>query len=277
MKQFKVGVQLYSVRDDLNKNFFGTLRKIRDIGYEYVEFAGYYGHTAEELKDMLDELGLKCISTHTGFEPFETEDDEGFRFLRTLGVKYIVIPWANGDNLPPNAGWPDYLARVKKVADKAAAFGMEILYHNHDFEFIKLGGEIRYDVMMRDFKGIANPQPDVCWINYGGYDPAEYIRKYGDRINIVHLKDFNCRNLAAGPVYALIDKDGNPVKPKSHADAGFEFAPLGQGRNNFAEILKACDEIGAEYLIVEQDGSPDIPLLEAVEISRKYLRDSFGI
>ncbi|MBR5767288.1 MAG: sugar phosphate isomerase/epimerase [Clostridia bacterium] len=277
MKQFKVGVQLYSVRNDLDKNFFGTLRKIRDMGYEYVEFAGYYGHSAEELKDMLDELGLKSISTHSGFEAFETEDSAPFEFLKTIGIKYIVIPWANGDNLPPNAAWTDYLGRVKKVAERAAKYGMEILYHNHDFEFIDAGGEVRYDVMMRDFKGYVNPQPDVCWINYGGYDPAAYIRKYGDRINVVHLKDFNCRNLAAGPVYALIDKDGKAVKPQSQADAGFEFAPLGRGRNDFAKIIKACDEIGAEYLIVEQDGSPDIPTIEAIEISRGYLKDTFGI
>ncbi|MBQ4065288.1 MAG: sugar phosphate isomerase/epimerase, partial [Clostridia bacterium] len=192
MKQFKIGIQLYSVRDDLAADFEGALRKVKEMGYEYVEFAGYFaGKTGEEIKALLDEIGLKSVSAHQNLDLFVNDPEGGFAFYKAYGVKYIVIPWYDKTKLPGNPEWEETKALFKKVADEAKEYGFEILYHNHDFEFETYEDRYLYDIMFEELKGYVDPQPDVCWLKYGGVEPAEYLRKYGDRINVVHLKDFH--------------------------------------------------------------------------------------
>lgn len=274
----KVGIQLYSLRDALAADFEGTLKKVAEIGYEYVELYGYYSdYCGKEIKNLLDRYGLKSVSVHQGPDFFENRGKDGFDFLKEFGVHYVVIPWYNKNELPGSDKWEDTKKRLISLSESARENGMEVLYHNHDFEFLKVGGECKYDIMFRELDGFINPQPDVCWVNYGGQNPAEYIRKYGDRINVVHLKDFNCSKLATGPVYSLVDKNGNAVKPASQEESEFYFTPLGQGRNDFDAIISACHDIGAEYVIVEQDSYKDIDPFDAVKISRDYLRDRFGL
>ncbi len=278
MKQFKIGIQLYSVRDDLAADFEGTLRKVKEMGYEYVEFAGYFaGKSGEEIKALLDEIGLKSISAHQGLEMFANDAKAGFDFYKAYGVKYIVIPWYDKAKLPGNPEWEETKALFKKVADEAKEYGFEILYHNHDFEFETYEDRYLYDIMFEELKGYVDPQPDVCWLKYGGVEPAEYLRKYGDRINVVHLKDFHATTLKNGPAYALIDENGNEIEAEGGSANDFKLMPLGQGRNDFPAILAACEDIDADLLIVEQDNFTDITPFEGMAASRKYLKDTFGL
>ncbi len=279
MKKFGVGVQLFSVKNAMAEDFDGTLQKIKDMGYEYVEFAGYFGRTAEEIKAILDRLGLKCISVHQGLDFFDGDAQKGIDYLKTFGVKYSVIPWYGKNMLAGSDKWEESVARFNKVADALHANGMVLGYHNHDFEFEKHDGKYLHDYI---FEAVPAdrivPELDTCWVHYAGINPADKIREFAGRVQIVHLKDFVCKNLGAGPVYDLIDKDGKAMKAPSREDNGFEFCPLGMGRQNFAEILEACEESGTEYVIVEQDKTyGGMSELEAVEISRKYLRDNFGL
>jgi len=279
MKKFGVGVQLYSVKNAMAEDFEGTLQKIKDMGYEYVEFAGYFGRTAEEIKAILDRLGLKCISVHQGLEFFDDDAQKGIDYLKTFGVKYSVIPWYGKEMLAGTDKWEESVARFNKVADALHANGMFLGYHNHDFEFEKYDGKYLHDYI---FEAVPAdrivPELDTCWVHYAGINPADKIREFTGRVQIVHLKDFVCKNLGSGPVYDLIDKDGKAMKAPSREDNGFEFCPLGHGRQDFAEILKACEECGTEYVIVEQDRTYNgMTELEAVEISRKFLRDNFGL
>lgn len=278
MKHFHVGVQMFSLREDLAKDFEGTLRKTKEIGYDYVEFAGYYGgKTGEEIRTLLDKIGLKSISVHQSIDTFLKKGQEAIDFFKAFGVKYIVIPAYDSSRLADSEHWEETKAAFKQVGELCRANGMELLYHNHDFELRPYGDSRVYDVMFAETIGFMNPQPDTCWLNYGGVDPCLYLRRYGERINVVHLKDFECTKLAAGPVYALIDENGNAIKKGSREDTGFRFMPLGQGRNDFKAILEACDEIDAENLIVEQDSFFDITPFEAVAASRAYLKTTFGI
>ena len=120
------------------------------------------------------------------------------------------------------------------------------------------------------------PQVDTCWVHYAGYDPAEYILKYKDRVDVVHLKDFTCKNLAGGPAYALIDGDGKPIEKPSREDNEFKFMPLGMGRQDFKAILEAADKASTQTVFVVQYQSLDTPPMEAAAISLKYLLDTFG-
>ena len=279
MKNFKVGIQLYGVKNAMQKDFEGTLRAIKDMGYEYVEFAGYYGKSAEEIKALLDELGLSCVSVHQNLDLFKENAQAGVDFLKTLGVKYVVIPWYDKSALAGTEKWESTVLLFNKMADLFHENDMMLGYHNHDFEFKKFEGKYLHDYI---FEAVPTdkivPELDTCWVHYAGLDPADKIRDFAGRVEIVHLKDFNCKKLAGGPAYALIDADGNPIDAPSHEDNEFCFAPLGCGRQDFAKILAACEESGTEIVIVEQDAVYNgMTELEAAKISRDYLKNTFGI
>ena len=279
MKKFKVGIQLFGVRGSMANDFEGTLKALSEMDYEYVEFAGYYDKSAEEIKKTLDKYSLKCISVHQGLDFYDEDADKAAEFLKTFGVKYSVIPWYKSELLAGSNEWESTRERFVKVAKVLKAHGMRLGYHNHDFEFEKHEGKYLHDYIFDEIsEDLIYPELDTCWVHYAGIEPASKIREFTGRVDIVHLKDFVCKNLGAGPVYDLIDKDGKAMKAASREENGFEFCPLGMGRQDFASILAACEECGTEYVVVEQDKTyGGMTELEAVEISRKYLRDTFGL
>jgi len=273
MNDLKVGLQLYSIRDAMAEDMDNALRKVKEIGYDYVEFAGYFGHSAEEVKAMLDKYDLKCISVHQTYDVFLKNEEKEIEFLKAIGAKYCAIPWMGLENHKGSSDYDQTIADITKVATALKENGIQMLYHNHDFEFNKYEGKFLLDWFYESFTpDLMQTQIDTCWVHYAGYDPAEYIRKYSGRSPIVHLKDFVCTKLGAGPVYALIDSTGNEQKKPSKEETGFEFRPLGRGIQNFSEILNAAKEAGTQYVIVEQDDSYDADSIENAKLSREYLK-----
>lgn len=273
MKDFKVGLQLYSVREDMEKDMDETLRKVKEMGYDYVEFAGFYGKTASEVKAILDKYGLTAISVHQGFESYFEKGQQEIDYLKEIGVKYCAIPWYDAGKLKGTDGWDETVEKFTKYGEALKASGIQLMYHNHDFEFKKYEGKFLldwiYDTIPAD---LLMPQIDTCWVHYAGCNPAEYIEKYAGRTKVLHLKDFVCKKLGGGPVYALIDNDGGEAKQASQADNGFEFRPVGSGIQDFRAILESAEKAGIDYVIVEQDGHPERSALEDAKISRDYLK-----
>ena len=278
MKKFNVGLQLYSVKNAMAKDFYGTLRAVRDMGYEYVEFAGYFDKSVEEIKAALDELGLKCISVHQGLDFYNDDPDAAIKFLKTFGVKYSVIPWYSLDNLYGSPSWNETVARFNNIAKLLKDNGMMLGYHNHDFEFSVADGKYIEEYIFESVpEDSIVPELDTCWVRYAGCSPVEMIEKYKGRVTLVHLKDFTCKQLAAGPTYDLIGTDGKEIHSK-RSDNAFEFRPLGCGMQDFGPILEACERCGTETVIVEQDApSMGLDELESVRKSREFLREKFGI
>ena len=278
MKKFNVGLQLYGVRNAMSRDFEGTLRAVRDMGYEYVEFAGYHGKSAEEIKALLDELSLKCISVHQGLDFYNDDPTAAVNYLKTFGVKYSVIPWYDKSLLAGSDKWEQTKAKFCEIADLLYKNGMMLGYHNHDFEFNTYEGKYLHDYI---FEAVPEekivPEFDTCWVHYAGIKPEKMLKKYKGRVQIVHLKDFVCKRFGTGPVYDLIDTNGNNLGSGTREENGFEFRPLGEGIQNFEEILKACEECGTETVIVEQDQTYNLDELEAAKRSREYLKNTFGI
>ena len=276
MKKFNVGLQLYSVREFMKQDFYGTLKAVRDMGYEYVEFAGYFDKSAEEIKSILDELGLKCISVHQNLDGYEPDPAALVSFLKTFGVKYSVIPWYKKEELASAEAWEKTSKKFNEIAEYLSANGMMLGYHNHDFEFERRDGKFLYDYIFESVpKDKIAPEFDTCWVRYAGLKPEEKILEYAGRVEIVHLKDFSCKKLAQGPAYDLIGADAVPAKREDNA---FEFRPLGMGMQDFDTILKACEDAGCETVIVEQDQpSMGMNALECVRASRNFLREKYGI
>ena len=270
MSKIQIGLQLYSVRDKMQESVEDTLRAVKEMGYDYVEFAGYFDHTAEELAALLKKYDLKCRSIHQVIDFYLEKGEEAVRFVKTLGIEFSAIPWYSKDNYTAER-MDDTKALFEKVSRILADSGIELLYHNHDFELAPYGDTLILDYLFENVTGL-NPEFDTCWIKYAGYDPCKYLATYAGRYKIVHLKDFVCDNLAAGPVYALIDKDGKEAKPKSRDEMGFRFRPVGSGMQDIPAIIEAAIKGGAELFIVEQDQSYEQDSLDAARKSREYLR-----
>ena len=272
MKKFKVGIQLYSIRDEMEKDMDATLKAVKEMGYDCVEFAGFFDKTAEEVKAMLDKNDLEAISVHQGADPWLEKGQKAIDYLKEIGVKYCAIPWYDGEKLKDPA---EFEKAMKVFADFGKALkenGIQLLYHNHDFEFTKVDGEYVYDKIFKAVPSdILRPEMDVCWIHYAGINPCEYIEKY-DGMKLLHLKDFTCKKLGGGPVYALIGDNSDEAKPASKEDNGFEFRPVGYGIQNFKEILESAEKAGIDYIIVEQDGHPERSSMEDARLSREYLK-----
>lgn len=271
MKKFRVGIQLYSLRDAMEKDMDSTLKTVKEMGYDYVEFAGYFGKSAEEVKAILDKYGLEAVSVHQAIGLFEEEGQKAVDYLKTLGVKYCAIPWYNVDEFISN--WDATMDKFKNVSKLLGDNDIKLMYHNHDFEFNKINGEYILDRLYATLpEGVIMPQLDTCWVHYAGVNPSEYIRKYSGRIEVLHLKDFVCEKLGAGPVYALIDEDGNEMDKGNKEDNGFKLVPVGSGIQDWTSILAAAEDAGVEYVIVEQDKSADRDPLDAAKMSREYLK-----
>lgn len=265
---FPVAVQLYSVRNDMANDFRGVLEKVKAMGYDGVEFAGLFGKSAAEVKAMCDEIGLVPISAHVNFTDM-MKDPKLLEVYAEIGCKFVVLPYLTPEYRPDGEKFGELVEGLKFLGAKAKELGMKIAYHNHDFEFAKINGEYALDILYKEVPAdILETQLDTCWINVGGENPADYIRKYADRVNILHLKDFV--GSRSENMYALIGIDENE---KKNTKGKFEFRPVGSGVQKFPEILEAAKESGTKWVVVEQD-SPSMGLtpMECIYKSIEYLK-----
>ena len=270
MSKFKLGLQLYSVRDEMEKDLEGTIKAVAEMGYDCVEFAGYFGHTAEEVRAICEKYDIVPISVHQVHTPILENPEKEIGYLKTLGVKYCAIPYIGADVWKDN--YEKLVEEIKETAKLLDGTGIKLLYHNHDFEFyLKQGDKCVFDALYSDIdSSLLCPEIDVCWVHYSGNDPIAYVKKYGDVEEVLHLKDFECTNLANGPVYNLIDSEGKTGSDKE--SDGFEFRPVGYGRQDIKAILEAAEETNIKYVIVEQDNHPTNSSLEDAKISIEYLK-----
>jgi len=268
MDKNKIALQVYSVRDQMQEDFYGTLKKVKAFGYSGVEFAGLYGNDPLEVKKMCEEIGLVPISAHVPFVELMGKMEETIDCYAKLGVKFVVIPYLTEEYRPGQPGFQEVIDGAKVLGQKLNEKGITLGYHNHDFEFIKIDGEYALDILYKEVgPELLQTQIDTCWVNIGGEDPAEYVKKYAGRTPIVHLKDFV--GSKSDNMYALIGIDEDEKKDK---EGTFEFRPVGKGKQNFPAIVEAADAGGAEWYVVEQD-EPSMGLtpLECAETSIKYL------
>lgn len=269
---FKVAIQVYSVRDDAEKDLKGTLQKIKEMGYDGVEFAGLYGHSYQEVRDMVKEVGLVPISAHIPLNEMLADPEGVLAGYAEIGCSYAAVPYLPDELRAGTSNFEKTLQDIAMLGKVASQNHMVMLYHNHDFEFQKIGEEYVLDYMYRTIpSNLLQTEIDTCWVNVAGENPAEYVRKYTGRAPIVHLKDFYLSNRdqkGDSPFYELI---GN--SQKAGGEDVFEFRPVGYGMQDFSSILKASEEAGAEWVIVEQDRpSMGKTPMECAEMSRNYLK-----
>lgn len=271
MKHLPVAVQVYSVREDAAKDLKDTLQRIKEMGYDGVELAGLYDMSAEEVRAILDEVGIPAISAHVPYEQLIANMEKTIQDYIIIGCKFIAIPYLQEEVRPGSTNFGEVLREIEKIGRACKEKGVTLLYHNHDFEFIRMeDGAYGLDAMYASIPSdYLQAELDTCWVKVAGEDPADYVRKYANRCPIVHLKDFYKEGMPTD-MYELI---GLESEKKEETPKGFfEFRPVGSGMQNFPSILEAAEQSGAEWVVVEQDFSNGRPPMEAIQMSREYLK-----
>ena len=264
MEKRPVAYQLYSAREEAEKNLSGVLGTLKELGYSGVEFAGFYGHSAMAVREMLESHGLKALSSHVPLKNIEEDMFGTIAYHQAIGCPYIAVPYLDEESRPGTPGFAHVLQVIHRFAVLAKAGGIQVLYHNHDFEFVRLSGLYGLDFLYEAIPAeLLKTELDVCWVKYAGEDPASYIRKYAGRCPIIHLKDYIGQKEDDSTPYALIGVD---EKEKKKTPA-FEFRPVGYGCQDVKSILEAGIKSGAQWFVVEQDQSIGRPPLEAAAMS----------
>lgn len=272
MTKLPIAIQLYSVRDDMTADFEGTLRKIKALGYDGVEFAGLFGKSPEYIKELLKEIGLEPVSAHVAYKEMMADIEGVMSAYETIGVKYIAIPYMTEEYRPNAEKFDEAIEGMKLLGKAANAHGITLLYHNHDFEFVKMGDKYGIDVMYERVPAdLLKTELDTCWVNVAGEDPSAFVLKYSDRAPVVHLKDFHMPAKKPEKMYALIGIDDGEAEQKNEEDS-FGFRPIGYGAQNIPSIIAASEKAGAKWLVVEQDDpSMGKTPMECAEMSIHYL------
>jgi sugar phosphate isomerase/epimerase len=252
-------VQLYTVRDLMKEDFDGTIAKVAQVGYKEVEFAGYFGHTAEQVKDVLQKNGLTAPSTHVQYDELDEKFPSVIEFSKTVGMDYIICPWIPEDLRKSPDIWKQASDKFNKCGEQTKKAGIQFGYHNHWFEFLPTNGKLPYDELLKDCNpDLVKMEMDLCWAVAAGADPVKYFEKYPGRFPLVHVKDLKTK--------PKITSGG----PQNYGDT-VDLTEVGSGIIDWKRIFAHSQQAGIKHYIVEHD-HPKQPI-ESITKSYQYLEN----
>ncbi|NLG01612.1 MAG: sugar phosphate isomerase/epimerase [Lentisphaerae bacterium] len=250
-----VGVQIYSLRNQLKQDGAKALDVLKALNVKYVEIGieSHYGLTQEQMKQALDERGLIPIAAHAGQGFLLNKTEEAIAAARYFGLKYLGVAWASHQKPLDEAQTLKIAADFNEIGKRLKAAGIQFFYHNHGFEFQPYKDGTLFDLLMaKTDPDLVKFEMDVLWTVFPGQDPVKLLKKYPDRWVLMHLKDL--KKGVAGNLSGGTDLTNDVV--------------LGTGQADYPAILKACQEIGIAYYFIE-DESPTV--LEQLPKSLNYL------
>jgi sugar phosphate isomerase/epimerase len=261
-----LGLQLYSVRDLMPKDYEGTLLQLSAIGYREVEAAGFFGRSASDVKQAMEKAGLHCVSAHYSYADLAPHLDDVIQFGKTLGLEYIICASAglpdgsSAKSVDPRLtreamtldDWRWNAEQFNRMGERVNAAGIKFGYHNHTAEFRTLNGVVIYDELLR----LTDPanvtmEMDCGWVIVGGKNPVDYLRRYPTRISMLHVKDFK-----------LTGTPGSDTDPPPSAE-------LGRGSIDYRPIFAAASKANIKHAFIEQE-QYDMPPMEALKIDAEY-------
>jgi sugar phosphate isomerase/epimerase len=226
----RLGIQLYTVRKLMARDAGGTLGKLADIGYKEVELAGLYGKSAGEMRRLLDRSRLAALSGHIGTAEMRGDWERTLTDAVILGHRYITCAWIDEADRT-SYGYRKIAELFNRSAQVAREAGLQFCYHNHDFEFERMGDTVPYDLLLADCDpDLVKMEMDIFWLVKGGRDPIEYFKWYPGRFPMVHVKDM---------------------------DAAGKMVDVGKGVIGFRGILEHAARAGIQHYFVEHDEPKD--------------------
>ncbi len=240
----RIGLQLYTVRHQMEKDVEGTIARVAATGYREVEFAGYFGKSPRDVRALLDHHGLSSPSSHVSLAPDQWR--AALDAAPVVGHRYLVIAWIPAEERHTLDDYKRWAERLNRAATEAKAAGLQLAYHNHDFEFVPLDGKLPYDVLLTETDPkLVQLEMDLYWMVKGGQDPLAYFARWPGRFPMVHVKD------SAGP-------------------PDHKMAAVGAGKIDFRKIFAQSDQAGIRHYFVEHD-NPDDPFA-SIRASYDYLQ-----
>jgi sugar phosphate isomerase/epimerase len=229
----RVGLQLYTVRDLMKADLPGTLAKVAAIGYKEVEFAGYFGHTPAQIRDLLRRNGLTSPSTHLSFDSLESGWQKQLDDAKAAGHHWVTIAYIAEEKRKTLDDWKRHAALFNRAAEQAKSAGLRFAYHNHDFEIRPIGDTRPLDLLLTSTDPkLVDYEMDLYWVVFGGGSPLDFFNRYPKRFPLVHVKD------SAGP-------------PDN------KMVDVGQGKIDFRQIFAQGDKAGIKHYFVEHDQPAD--------------------
>ncbi len=242
-----IGLQLYTVRRDLEKDFEETLARVAEVGFREVEFAGLFGRSPEEVRSILDRHGLLAPSMHVDLPEIEREWARTLATGNTIGVRYVICAWLEPEGRKSLDDYKRHAETFNRAGEEAKKAGIQFGFHNHDFELLPLEGALPYDLLLKDTDpALVQMEMDLYWITKAGADPLPYFERYPGRFPLVHVKDM----------------DGTPKK---------FFTEVGKGVVDFRRVFAQSKLAGIRHYFVEQDETPGAAI-ESARQSYQYLR-----
>ncbi|HEY7878960.1 MAG TPA: sugar phosphate isomerase/epimerase, partial [Gemmatimonadaceae bacterium] len=239
----RIGLQLYTVRGLMDHDLAGTIAEVARIGYREVELAGLHGKTAKEMRVIVDRAGLTVPSSHISMQDVRGDWSRTLDDAATLGQTYIVCPWIDEPDRTVD-GYTRVAHELTRAGEASRARGIQLAYHNHDYEFTPVGGRLPYDILLAESDpSLVQLELDIFWIVKGGQDPLAYFARFPGRFPLVHAKDMT--------------KDGTMVD-------------VGSGSIDWRAIFAHSKQAGVQHTFVEHD-EPASPIAET-KASYEYLR-----
>jgi sugar phosphate isomerase/epimerase len=252
----QIGLQLYTVRDLLEKDFDGTLERVAQIGYTNLEFAGYYNRTPEQVRALLDRLKVVSTSSHVGAQLMRQDAAAQIRIAKIIGQQYITIPSYPFPSTGGANAWKQGAVEFNRWGALCRDAGLRLAYHNHNAEFAKVeGGPTGYDVLMREVDpALVDMELDLYWTAFADQDPLALFAKYPGRFAMWHVKDLLLTQGTKG------------------------MAPVGRGTLDFKAMFAKAREAGLKHFFVEHDNAASVPggSLASIQTSFTYLKQMLG-
>jgi sugar phosphate isomerase/epimerase len=242
-----IGLQLYTVRRELEKDLEVTLSQVAQVGFGEVETAGLFGRSGKEFRASLDRHGLEATSMHTNLEETEKDFSRTLETAAALGAGYVICAWLEPDERKTLDDYRRHAETFNRAGEEAKKAGLRFGYHCHDFEFAPIGGVVPYDLLLQETDpALVQMEMDLYWITKGGADPLAYFKQYPGRFPLVHVKDM----------------DRTPEKG---------FTEVGKGVIDFLRIFAQSKLAGIRHYFVEQDETKGPPI-ESARVAFEYLR-----
>lgn len=226
----RIGLQLYTLREAMAADVPSTLAKVAEIGYKEMEFAGYFNHSPQEIAKMMADNGMTAPSAHTPLDIFEGDFDGFLEKAEIMGHKYIVLPWLQEKDRTIDK-FKSVANTLNVAGEKAKAAGIQVAYHNHDFEFHAIDGVEPFEILLSETDtDLVQFQLDLYWVAVGKKDPLDYINRYPGRVPSVHVKDM---------------------------DTNGKMTDVGEGTLDFGRVFRQAEKAGLKHYFIEEDETSD--------------------
>jgi len=255
----RLGLQLYTVRDQTGKDFEGTLAKVAAAGYREVEFAGYFDHPPKDVRAILDRHKLAAPSTHVDFASVETKLAQVIESSHMIGHKFIVNPWLDEEMRKQSDVWTRVAATFNKAGEACKKAGIQFAYHNHHFEFVPVNGVMPFDQLLKECDAsLVKLELDLCWITVARQDPLVYFQRDPGRFPLVHVKGL--KKIPEGQAPVPFDQAIPDI-----TDVGTDDIV------DWKRIFAKADQAGIRHYFVEHDAAPSP--LDSISASARYLNE----